>query len=63
MKILLLGDFSSSMRFLKKGLEENGCKVDHFALQNGWRNNPVSNQLNSKKNLCSFRGLKHTKIV
>lgn len=49
MKILLLGDFSSSMRFLKKGLEENGCKVDHFALQNGWRNNPVSNQLNSKK--------------
>lgn len=37
MKILLIGEFSSFHKYLKKGLERNGHKVTLIANQDGWK--------------------------
>lgn len=46
--ILIVGDFSSAGRFLAYGFETLGIKTTHIAYQNGWRENPIQNNLTSK---------------
>ncbi|HEY0666711.1 MAG TPA: hypothetical protein VGD22_00960 [Sphingobacteriaceae bacterium] len=45
--ILIVGDFSSAGSFLTYGFEKRGIKVTHIAYQNGWRENPIQNNLTS----------------
>lgn len=46
--ILIVGDFSSAGSFLTLGFEKLNIRVVHIAYQNGWRENPIQNNLTSK---------------
>lgn len=48
MKILIIGDFSSSGHFLAHGFNKLGIETKHVAYQNGWRENPIEVNLTSK---------------
>lgn len=48
MRVLIIGDFSSSGHFLAQGFKGLGIDVTHVAYQNGWRENPIEINLTSK---------------
>jgi hypothetical protein len=47
MKVLIVGDFSSSGHFLARGFKTLGINVTHIAYQNGWRENLIEINLTS----------------